>query len=410
MILLSHPIANENVRQTACALSEAGLLAEFWTCVQWEKGGFLDAIVTEGMRTELQRRVFPSELTPSIKTFPWREVGRHISSRLGLHGLTKHETGVFSIDAVFRSLDRHVARRLSSFNGLKAVHAYEDGALESFRAAKSLGIKCIYDYPIVYWRKVRELEKEEAQLSPDWRSTLRALNDSDEKLARKDAELALADVIVTPSRFAKESLAQAPNLQASVNVIPYGAPARSVSFEDAPRANEKLRVLFVGALSQAKGLGYLLQAAAKLNRQVDLTLIGRRVSESMPPEKILRHHRWIPSMPHDALLEEMSQHDVLVFPSLHEGFGLVISEAMASGLVVIATTHTAASDLISDGTDGFLIPIRSASAIEEKIDLLCADRQRLTSMKMAAQRKAQLHGWSTYRKRLVEVAREVIAS
>jgi glycosyltransferase involved in cell wall biosynthesis len=409
VILLSYPIANENVRQTACALSEAELLAEFWTCVHWRKGGFLDGIVTDGMRDQLRRRSFPGELTPLIKTVPWRELGRHIAGRLHLNWLTKHETGLFSMDAIFRSLDRRVARRLSAVSGLKAVYAYEDGALESFRVAKQLGIKCIYDYPIVYWRKVRELEKEEAQRTPEWASTLPALSDSDEKLARKDAELALADVVLAPSTFAKQSLAQCPSLKATVNVIPYGASAPRASFASEPEPNGKLRVLFVGALSQAKGLGYLLEAAAKLDRQIKLTLIGRRVSDLMPPPATLQRHHWIPSLPHDALLEEMSRHDVLVLPSLHEGFGLVITEAMASGLVVIASSHSAAPDLITDGTDGFVISVGSARAIEEKIDILCADRSRLMSMKEAAKRTAEAHSWRIYRERLASVAQEVIA-
>ena len=410
MILLAHPIANENVRQAACAFREAGLLTEFWTCVHWRKGSLADRIVTDRLRSELRRRAFPSELAPFIKTVPWREFGRHFSSRLRLNWLTKHETGFFSIDAVFRSLDRHVARRLSSLSGLKAVQAYEDGALESFRIAKSLGIKCIYDHPIVYWRKVRELESEQAQLTPEWASTLRALSDSDEKLARKDAELALADIVLTPSTFAKGSLAQAPNLKASVNVVPYGAPPPLIRRASERASNAKLRVLFVGALSQAKGLGYLLQAAARLDREIELTMIGRRVSNLMPQQKMLERHRWIPSLPHDALFEEMSRHDVLVFPSLHEGFGLVITEAMASGLVVIGSTHCAAPDLITDGTDGFVVPIRSAAAIEEKIGVLCADRVRLMSMKEAALRRAEAHSWRIYRHRLAEVAQEVMES
>lgn len=410
MILLSHPIANENVRQTACALNEAQLLAEFWTCVHWKNGGLLDQIVPGSLRDQLRRRCFPPELTPLIRTVAWREYGRHLAGRLRLNWLMKHETGPFSIDAIFRSLDRQVARRLSSLGGVKAVYAYEDGALESFRAARSFGIKCIYDHPIIHWRKVRELEKEEAQLSPEWTSTLRALNDSDEKLARKDAELALANVVLTPSVFAKESLAQNPTLKAPVTVIPYGASPPRTNLANERAGNAKLRVLFVGALSQAKGLGYLLEAAAKLDRQIELTLIGRRVSDAMPSRETLQRHHWIPSLPHDALLEEMARHDVLVMPSLHEGFGLVITEAMTSGLVVVASSHSAAPDLITDGIDGFVIPIRSAAAIQEKLDLLCADRERLISMKDAAKRKAEAGSWRIYRERLASVAQEVIAS
>jgi starch synthase len=101
---------------------------------------------------------------------------------------------------------------------------------------------------------------------------------------------------------------------------------------------------------------------------------------------------------------------VLVLPSLFEGFGLVILEAMAQGTPVITTDHTAGPDIIEDGTEGFIVPIRSAEAITEKLELLTRDHERLMSMKAAAKSKAQSHGWQSYRNRLVEVAREVMAS
>src|SRR5471032_1516452 len=78
VILLSHPTANQNVRQTALALVEAELLGEFWTCVNWKQDGLLDKSLafSSRLRNELRRRCFPVELAPFIRTFPWREIGR----------------------------------------------------------------------------------------------------------------------------------------------------------------------------------------------------------------------------------------------------------------------------------------------------------------------------------------------
>ena len=104
----------------------------------------------------------------------------------------------------------------------------------------------------------------------------------------------------------------------------------------------------------------------------------------------------------------MSRHDVLVLPSLHEGFGLVMTEAMGQGLVVITTPHTAGPDLITDSVDGFVIPIRSAAAIEEKLDLLLRDRNRLRAMQAEAREKALAYAWENYRQHLVRLAREVV--
>jgi len=391
------------------ALLEAHLLENFWTCLNWKRNGLLDRIVALSTRlqNELRRRSFPIELTPFIRTVPWRELGRQGAAQIGWEQLTRSEDAPFSVDAVYRSLDRRVAREVTTGLTIKAIYAYDDGALDTFRAARARGIKCIFEHPTIYWRTVRQIQCEEAELHPEWTPTLRALRDSEEKLARKDQELALADFVITPSSFAKNSVGLAPGLTAPVLVMPYGTGAVSAS-PDRGQKGGKLRVLFVGALSQAKGLGYLLEAIAHLERNVEFTLIGRRVSPAVPASSVLARYRWIPSLPPDELLQEMSRHDVLVFPSLHEGFGLVMTEAMSQGLVVITTPHTAGPDLITDNVDGFVIPIRSAVAIEEKLDLLLRDRKRLGAMQAEAREKAHAYTWENYRQRLIRLAREVV--
>ncbi len=411
MILLSHPTANQNVRQTALALAEVGWLAEFWTCVNWREGTLLDrslGVVAPRVQTELRRRSFPPALAPYLRTNPAREWVRQLAGQLGWSRLCQEEAAPFSVDAVYLSLDRRVARRLTRSSGLTAVYAYDAGALETFREAKRRGLQCVYEHPIVYWRKVRELQREEAELRPEWASTLGALADSDEKLARKDEELALADLVITASSFSKESLAAAPSLRAPVRVIPYGTNPAAGPHRLPDESRRRLRVLFVGSLTQAKGLGYLFDAAAPLAGTVDLTLVGRRVSATAPTPVLLEKYRWIPSLAHAELLAEMARHDVLVLPSLHEGFGLVLSEAMSQGLVVITTPHTAGPDLINDGVDGFIVPIRSAAAIEGKLALLAREPDRLHAMQTAAAHKAAALTWENYRQRIVQVARDMV--
>jgi glycosyltransferase involved in cell wall biosynthesis len=391
-------------------LAEAGMLCEFWTCVNWRRDGLLDRLcaLAPGFRNQLRRRSFPPEVAPFIHTYGFREWGRQIAGFLKWQALIRDDRDVFNIDAVYLSLDRRVARRLDSGLTTKAVYGFDGGALETFRVAKKRGILCLYEHPIVYWRVSQQLQREEAELRPEWASTLGALRDSEEKLARKDEELALADVVITPSRFSKESLARATSLTAPVEIIPYGTnlPQTIVS---RPQKAGKLRILFVGALTQAKGLGYLLDAAELMRERIELTLIGHRVSTEMPRQAMLEGYHWIPSLSHPDLLQEMARHDVLVLPSLNEGFGLVLAEAMAQRLTVIATPHTAGPDLFTDGVEGFLVPIRSAEAIAEKLLLLDGERDRLAAMQEAARRRAMSNSWENYRQRLIALAQEVVA-
>jgi glycosyltransferase involved in cell wall biosynthesis len=246
----------------------------------------------------------------------------------------------------------------------------------------------------------QKIQQEEAALKPEWASTMSANLDSAEKLERKDRELQLADKIVVASAFTKKTLAEAPNLNAPIQVIPYGAPAVAAPVEK--QCNGKLKVLFVGILSQRKGISYVFDAVKPLAAHVELTLIGRPGGPCPALERELKAHRWIPSLPHAQVLEEMQRHDVLVFPSLFEGFGLVILEAMSRGLPVITTPNTAGPDLLTDGVDGFVVPIRSAEAVSEKLMMLMHDRERTEWMSAAARNTAARCSWENYRRSLVE--------
>ena len=404
MILLSHPIGNEFVRQALIAFDEAGLLGEFWTAISWNPKSTISRALPKSLRDLFGRRSFPESVRSRTHSLPGREALRLLAGAAGVS--SQHETGAFSVDAVFRGLDRKVAERLRKVKKFDAIYAYEDGALESFRAARDLDLNRLYDLPIGYWRAGQRIFAEEAEREPEWASTLTGTLDSAEKLSRKDQELLLATRVIVASTFTKQTLAESP-CAATVDIVPYGAP-ESIPGE-ITKPSGTLKVLFAGSLGQRKGLSYLLAAVEKLKSAVDLTLLGRKVvADCAPLEAAVRKHRWLPTLAHADVLREMRSHDVLVLPSLFEGFGLVILEAMAQGTPVIATDHTAGPDVIEDGVDGFIVPIRSVSAIAEKLELLSSDRERLMSMKQAARRKAQTRGWEGYRRRLVEVAREVM--
>lgn len=409
MLILSHPTGNENVRQAVRSLHDAELLSEFWTSVYWRQEYLINKILPHSIRNELSRRTFPYVRHQQVRSHPWREAGRLMARRLGLSTLIRHEVGRLSVDAVYRSLDKKVATQLLGAPEIEAVYAYEDGALTTFRVAQRLAIKTIYELPIGYWRAGRELMEEEADLQPEWAMTLPGNIDSAQKLHRKDEELALASHIVVPSEYVRRTLSKAPQVNATVSVVPYGAPAAIAGARKMTAPSDPLRVVFVGALTQRKGVSYLLRAVEQLGSSVVLTLIGRRVGECRALDAALRVHRWFPSLSHAQVLQELNRQDVMVFPSLFEGFGLVLLEAMANGVPVIGTPNGAAPDLLTDGEDGFLIPIRDTDVIVEKLELLARDRERLSAMSASAARKAALHSWRRYRELLATTVHSALA-
>ena len=410
MVLLSHPTGNANVAAVAAALDEHQLLSAFYTCIHWRADAPLARLVPGPLRRTLERRARVHLPPEQVFTRPFRELVRTGLIRAGRRNLVAAEDNFFSIDSVYRDLDRFVARRLSSHSGIRGVYAYEDGALHQFRAARARGIHCIYDLPIGYWRVNRAISEEEAERQPEWKGTLNSLADNAAKCARKDEEIALADTILVASSFTQSTLAAYPGKAANVVVIPYGTPTLHSEPRRLTDRNQPLRVLFVGSLSQRKGISYLFDAVRQLAGSVELTIIGRKVGHSALLDQQCIHHRWIPSLPHGEILREMRNHDVFVFPSLFEGFGLVIGEALSQGLPVITTTNTGGPDILRDGVDSFIVPIRDADAIASRLTHLHEDRELLLRMSHAALAQAQTLTWSAYQQGVAAAVRVAIGN
>jgi len=407
-VIVSHPTGNANVAAVVSALHEDELLAAFCTCVMWRPDGSLARLVPGRLRGVFERRArirLPAEL---VRTRPFRELVRNFLVRVGQKHLVTRETDHFSIDQIYRDLDRYVARSLHKYPGLRAVYAYEDGALHQFRKARQKGIHCIYDLPIGYWRAGRTLLTEEGELQPAWKGTLNGLADSHEKLDRKDEEIALADTILVASSYTRSTLELFPGEKKKTVVITYGTPRPNLTIREATDKGKPLRVLYVGSLTQRKGISYLFAAVEALGSSAILTVIGRKVGNSEALDKACGTHRWIESLPHAEILAQMRQHDVLVFPSLFEGFGLVIGEALSQGVPVITTPNTGGPDILREGQDGFIVPIRDAEAIAARLLELHQDRELLQQMSESARERASQLDWKGYKDGTIAAVRATL--
>jgi glycosyltransferase involved in cell wall biosynthesis len=112
-------------------------------------------------------------------------------------------------------------------------------------------------------------------------------------------------------------------------------------------------------------------------------------------------HRWIETLPHHLILEQMREHDVLLLPSLFEGYALVISEALSQGLPVITTSNSGGSTVIRNGLEGFIVPIRDSKSIAVRLQQLVDNPDLHATMRLCCMNRAQELSWVGYEQGLV---------
>lgn len=156
---------------------------------------------------------------------------------------------------------------------------------------------------------------------------------------------------------------------------------------------KELSVLFLGNVMGRKGLHTLLEAARLSTFDLRLDIVGSLTSE---PEYTKQMQEYIAqnnlssfvflhdSLNNQPLIDKLKNAHVLVVPSSYEGFGIVYLEGMGFGLPAIGTTAGAASEVIRDGVDGFLIQPGDAHSLATKLQFMNERRDVLIQMSLAA--------------------------
>lgn len=401
-ITVYHPFGNANTRAAIDGIYKQGILESFHTCIACFQGSFLYKLSSIGPLKEFRRRVFSSFLQDKTITHPYKELCRQLSLKLKLNSFVTHEKGIFCTDNVCHNLDNKVSKYVRrNKRKIGGIYAYEDLALQTFSIAKKYNIKCLYDLPIGYWRAMHNLLSEERAKNPEWAMTLGGFNDSDKKLQRKDEELRFADKIYVASSFTKKTLEMYPGKLADIEVIPYGFPPVNTKREYDDIKNRKIKVLFVGGLSQRKGLSYFFEAIKGLENKIEATVVGRgNLDACSALKEAISKINYIPSLPHDEILKLMANQDLFIFPSLFEGFGLVITEAMSQGTPVITTDRTCGPDIMHNGIDGWVVEAGNTKPIRDLLIKFIDNPSILIKAGHEAMNTASKRPWSVYEKEL----------
>ena len=172
------------------------------------------------------------------------------------------------------------------------------------------------------------------------------------------------------------------------------------------------RALFVGQLGIRKGLHHLLEAWRQLDLpDTELVLVG---APDKYGRELLRQYagcyRWLGSVPHPELSQVYADSDCFVFPSLAEGWCIVVAEALASGLPCIISPQNGHAGLtVHDGVEGFVIPVGDVETLKDRIRRLYLDAGLRRQMGGAARTRAEHLSWQEFGRRLVLMYRTILS-
>ncbi|MFL5955180.1 MAG: glycosyltransferase family 4 protein [Gaiellaceae bacterium] len=287
--------------------------------------------------------------------------------------------------------DRLASRRLGDcdvFNGWTSM------ALCSIRAARSRGVPTILHTGSAHIAYQTELLEEEYERYGEhgWQ-THRGI------VARTLEEYEEADAIVVPSTFVLRTFADRAVDRQKLFLVPETAVAATPQPTPYERAShEPPTILFVGRAELRKGLPYLLDAFRKLGGAARLRLVGEA-----PSAKLLERLGGLPAgvdvvgvQRGEALQQEFRRADIVVLPSVEDGFGLAAAEAMAAGIAVIVSDHAGSADLIDDGTNGLIVPARNADALAEAMERLLVDEELRRRLGVEARVARRDRTWQHY--------------
>lgn len=308
------------------------------------------------------------------------------------------------------------ARRLAG-ERWDVVHVFSGAAEEILRAGAAGAA------PVLLGRFSAHIGEQALILAAEARRTGRAVAGPTRWIiAREEREYALSSHILVPSSFALDSF-RARGLPAErLLLLPLGADTSRYQASQALarersrriRSGQPLRLLYAGALSLRKGI-WDLRAALELlaGAVVEVRLAGgitrdaRGVAHELatdPRCRLLGH------LSQPELASQYAWADLFVFPTLQDGYPIVLAQAQASGLPILTTTNCSGPDIIRDVETGWVVPIRSPGALAQRIHWAEAHRDALALMADRVARDVPPRRWTEVARDFEHLAEAAIAS
>lgn len=282
------------------------------------------------------------------------------------------------------------------FGGANAVYTnFINNDIDAIRQAKDQGLHVVHELFIS--PDVGRIMLEERQRYPGIEPAAEPLAEVEAGIARDLQKWDLSDQVLVPSEYCRQSSTILGCDPKKISMVPYGIPEHWFDLQSNPQPG---RVLFVGQVGLRKGNHVLAEACRLLKARgipFECRVAGPpQVDTTLP---LFEGPTYLGQVPRSQVQEEFCRADLFVLPTLAEGMALVHLEAMACGVPVVTTPHC--GSVVRDGVDGFIVPLRDARLLADRMQQLLEDRSLRTQMGASARTRARDFTWHRYGERLM---------
>ena len=331
-----------------------------------------------------------------LRTAPWLEVWRRLYPKLRL--------GPQPDLAISKAFGRFAVGALKNVQADVLV-GWSSATLEAIPIARNKGMKVVIERGSTHIGHQTEVLRDEYR-----RHGLLFQATAPGIVERELREYELADAIAVPSRFAARTFIERGIPESKLIIAPMGVDLGQFTPGPSNTADRLPRILFVGAVGLRKGVPLLLRAFARLKDKAELHLVGpveedfRPILATLPVDNVVFRG----PVASERLQGLYSDADIFCLPSVEEGFGMVVTEAMACGLPPVVTERVGASDTITPKESGLIVANGDETALAEALEKLVSDPELRRAMGAAARKRVMSGcGWDDYVDRAVAAYKEL---
>jgi glycosyltransferase involved in cell wall biosynthesis len=386
-------------------LHSAGMLQRLYTDAHADAGPVRPLrLIPEVLRPKSVRRLLSRKLPESIPKERVRALVspvlrskiQSLDPRLRLSAVSCYEA-----QAGPHALSRLAIR--DNFGGANALYVHPCVSTDAIREAKRRGLLVVLE-AISHPFNMRVQQAEYDRLGLPHAEGWEFIDSNIEFFAE---EACTADVVLAASEYVKSGLIELGLTQERIAVVPYGLDP---GFYSTPPSPVPGRILYVGTVDPHKGIAYLAEAARMLRqegRNYEIRAIGPISMPGLTSHPAFEGLNYLGQVPRDEVKEEFARADLFVFPTLTDGFGIVLLEALFAGLPIVCTP--CCGDVVKDGYNGRVVRSHDSKALADALREIMEDRALREKMSAAALLLREDFGLNAYRRRLLESVRDAAA-